>query len=671
MIRLLRSVIDFEDGKIDQETLSINFRHLLGSSIQWNRPDDERLFKFIKTYFEHNLPNLPSAQTVEDYFNKSNDIETIERLKDIEGQPVYTDANFTFLLRQLLDEQNKIRMLKLLKDTQEVVSKGLEVKEGRETKIYKGTTEAHLFYNARAVDLLPTVSNTRTRGDLRTLTEESWEEYLAAEHDSSKAYGKLTGINDIDKVCKGIKKGEMWVHAGFAGELKSSYSMNWCYNLVTRYRTNVFYVSLEMPLEQVQRIIHVLHSANGKFAAQGKEPLDYRKVRDGELSPEEKEFYKEVLHDFANNPNYTRFEIWCPDRDVTIDDIRIEAELMHRQMEVGLLVIDHGGLVEAQRRNSNYTVELNTVLRGSKKLALHFNGGEGVPLLMLFQINRDGKDQADKNDGAYKMRALSYANECLAEGTLVRTSMGLIPIEKVEPGYLVHSSTGWKTVSHRFNQGVRKTVAVITDGGIRVTCTPDHRFQTIGEDGLKWVEAKDLKGLYALADMPHYDTLWPIGSLYSRLCEKYRVPRQNLITSSALDSLLSFDNTGLMLEEDLALLRRLLSCHPQQVVAVKEGPEVPVFDLEVSGDHEYSTGGLLTHNCERSADVITTTYLNDQHRQAGTTVCCNLKNRDNPLFEKMLIGVDFKCRRLKNYDISQVEGHGMGCEDPDDVLGMV
>jgi replicative DNA helicase len=244
-------------------------------------------------------------------------------------------------------------------------------------------------------------------------------------------------------------------------------------------------VGLEMPYAQLRRIICVLHSANGRFKAQGKKPLDYRKVRDGELSPEEEQFYREVLKDLDTNPEYCRFEVWCPDRDVTVDDIRMEAELMHKQMDVGFLVIDHGGLVEARKHHSSYTVELNTVLKDSKKLALHFNGGEGVPLLMLFQINRDGKDQADKSDGAYKMRALSYANEA-----------------------------------------------------------------------------------------------------------------------------------------------------------------------------------------ERSADVISTTYLNDAHREAGTTKCCCLKNRDNPLFAPTLIEVNFACRRL-HQNLTEVEGHGMGHDDYNDVLNAV
>jgi intein/homing endonuclease len=925
MKRLLRSVIDFEDGQIDQENLSVNFQRLLSSGAEWVRPDDERIYLFVRGYFENNLPELPNAQVIRDYFNRLDDIEAIERLKDIEAATVYTRHNFSHLLKTLLEDQNRIKMVTLLKETQEVVSKGLVLQEGREKKRIQGVRDALMYFTERVHDLIPTEAGSRTRGDIRADTRGAWDEYQTAKLEKDKVWGKFIGLDHIDKVCHGLKRGEMWVHAAFAGELKclpgdaqvfdhrthrrrtlqelyeskelpvvtaldregktynlvrasashlvqngerevfdlaltsgrsvgatsnhkfltpdgwcelgslrpgdwvavpqrgvryyhnqealfsvteskilgyligdglvgpddltftatndtiredfheclrdlgyregqadyetphfhvlsqpdkapctrigragegctsgavspvrlllgclglwgcksenkfipdevyglphdqllafvgalwstdgsccakdferpdraspsrrndityssksqrlcsdlqslllvlgiqstchptsttykgvpytfwtvrvvgnpskrafaeliqvvgkeerfarlskrlprndnrlipsvflpknqkvqmprgyyryskhvkrrptvtidearrfycpeearagepeqarlghaltgdlaweqvvsvesrgvemtydlsvpehhsfvvndiithnTTFALNWCYNLVTRYRTNVFYVSLEMPYEQLRRIICVLHSANGKFKAMGKKPLDYRKVRDGELSPEDEQFYQEVLKDFDECPDYCRFEVWSPDRDVTVDDIRIEAELLHKQMDVGFLVIDHGGLVEPRRRHSNYTIELNTVLKDSKKLALHFNGGEGLPVLMLFQINRDGKDAADKAEGKYKMRALSYANEA-----------------------------------------------------------------------------------------------------------------------------------------------------------------------------------------ERSADVISTTYLNDAHRQNGTTMCCCLKNRDNPLFAPALVSVNFICRRLYNNDLAEVEGHGMGHDDFDDVL---
>ncbi len=77
---------------------------------------------------------------------------------------------------------------------------------------------------------------------------------------------------------------------------------------------------------------------------------------------------------------------------------------------------------EKAKRGKDYTIELNSVLRGAKKLAMHFNHGEKIPVLLLFQINREGKDAADKAAGRYKLRALSYANEAERSADIVTTT---------------------------------------------------------------------------------------------------------------------------------------------------------------------------------------------------------------------------------------------------------
>lgn len=477
MKRLLRGIVDFEDGKVSKENLAANFQRLLASDIEWTRPEDEKLFNFVKVFFENNL-ELPSARTVLDYFIRKDDIEVQERVGDVKAAEVYTHTNYIHLLKQLCEDQNRVKMLALYKEAQEIVSKGIIVQEGREKKRLQGVRDSIVYLTSHAHDLIPSEHYTQTRGDIRRDKEPAWNEYLTAEHNKDKVWGKFTGIEEIDKVCHGLKRGEMWVHAAFAGELKTMFSINWAYNLVTRYRTNVFYCSFEMPYEQLRRMVLVRHSANPCFAAQGKKPLDYRKVRDGELTLEEKAFYKEVLQDWDENKEYCRFHIWCPDHDVSVADVRIEAELLHKQLDIGFIVLDHGGLMEPTRKNRDYTIELNSVLRDAKKLALYFNHGEGVPVLMLFQLNREGKELADKTEGKYKMKALSYANET-----------------------------------------------------------------------------------------------------------------------------------------------------------------------------------------ERSADTITTTYLNDNHRENGTSMCCCLKNRDNPLFPPFLLGVDFNCRRIYRLSPDSLAGSDMGTDD--------
>lgn len=482
---LLRGVIDFSDGKISPEALSANFLRLHSSKLEWAKPIDGKIFQIVREFFTDTF-EVPTATTLRDYFDRANDVEGGERLKDIESSAIYVRKNYEHLLNQVIEDQNRIKMTLLLKDVNEITTKGLIVGEGKEKQKLSGVKDGLLYFNQKVHELIPPDNNARTRGNLRDDTAAGWDEYQVAKHNKDKVWGKFTGLNEIDKVCHGLKRGEMWVHAAFAGELKTTLATNWCYNLVTRYRTNVFYVSMEMPYEQIRRLIYVIHSGNKKWAMMGYKPLDYRRVRDGELTPEEEEFYQLVLKDFNENPEHCRFEVWCPDRDVSIDDVRVEAELLHKEMEVGFTVLDHGGLMKPRKTHKDYTIELNSVLRDTKKFALHFNGGEGMPTLMLFQINRQGKDEADKAGGKYKMKALSYANES-----------------------------------------------------------------------------------------------------------------------------------------------------------------------------------------ERSADYVTTTYLNEEFRANNTTIICNLKNRDNPLFEPFRASVDFASRRIFNYDETFSSGADMSADEGDDFVGGV
>jgi len=420
MKRLLKGIIDF--GALPPEALAENFQRLMGSKITWTSPSDEKIFTFVLEFFKSEL-ELPNAKVLVDYFGKAHDTETIERLKDVSEAQVYDGVNYKYVLNSVLEEQRKLLLSSLLKTTQEVAVKGMMVKEGSQPKRISGVADAINYFQTKAIDLQQQDVNAKTRGELRLASLEAKEDYMFAEANPNMAWGAPTGLEAIDDYCRGLKRGEFWTHAAFTGELKSTFALNWCYHLVTRYRRNVFYASLEMPFKQIRNQLCVLHTSHLKFAVQGLKPLDYRKVRDGQLTPKERDFYFYALDDLYGNPDYCRFEIWCPDHDVTVNEIKMEAEIVHKQMDVGFLVVDHGGLVrDPEKRRSGTTEELNAVMRDIKKMALHFNAGEGVPTLGLFQINRQGKDEATKNNGRYKISALSYANEAERSSDVITTS---------------------------------------------------------------------------------------------------------------------------------------------------------------------------------------------------------------------------------------------------------
>ncbi len=419
MKRLLRGIIDW--GGIAPESLAANYQKLGASKLTWVQPADTRIHRFVREFFSKEL-SLPNGRVLIDFFTRIDDIEVVERLKDIKDATPYEGANYSFVLKNLLEEQHRSALMTVLKETQEAAQRGLVIGEGKDKRRIEGVKDAVLYFNQKSVELLTSDSNTKTRGNIRDATEEAWADYQAAEANPGKSLGKVMGLLSIDEQCRGCKPGELWLHAAYTGELKTVWGLNWAYHLVTRYKTNVFFVSLEMPFVQLRNIICVLHSSHIKFKIQGYASLDYRKVRDGKLEPAEKAFYRMVLEDFDSCPDYCQFEVWCPDHGVNINDIKMEAELLNKQMDLGFIVIDHGGIADPVNKHSDFNIGLNTVIRDSKRLALHFNQGQSIAVLLLFQINRQGKDDADKNDGRYKLRALSHANEAERSADVVTTT---------------------------------------------------------------------------------------------------------------------------------------------------------------------------------------------------------------------------------------------------------
>lgn len=426
MKRLLRSIIDIKSA-ITQENLVFNFTKLMNAKLEWGRPDDTKVYNFVYQYFSTQL-EMPAITTVRDYFTRLDDIEVLERLRDIEAAEYYFRSNFSHLLTTILEEQNRLKAVALLKEAHDIITRGLEIEGERKFGVKDGLTH----FTSKANDLIVPNFNARFRGDIRQDGEEMKNEYLLAKNNKDKVWGRFTGLEEIDRVCRGAKRGELWVHGAFPGELKTTFASNWCYNLVTQFKTNVLYISLEMPYEQIRRNLYTIHAANKKWSEWGvRQPdftgLDYRAIRDGELSEEEEKFYFEhVIPDFNTNPNYCHFEVLNPEREMTMLDIRMEAELLNKQEEIGFVVIDHGQWVEARKgkKNRDYTIELNSVVRDAKQFAMRFDNNRGVPVLLLWQINREGKDEAAKakEEGEYKLKAFTYANEVEKTADVVTTT---------------------------------------------------------------------------------------------------------------------------------------------------------------------------------------------------------------------------------------------------------
>jgi replicative DNA helicase len=423
--RLLRSVIEF-DTEISVENLQRNFQRLRRSvdanRFSWQHPADEVIYKYVQSFFGIHL-EVPSLQTVLNYLQDINNVEAAERVKDIAAEQPYARTQFSELLRNLQEQQASLKLRVLLKESNEILTKG--IRNEKTGELVRGPEAAVQHFTLGAREVLLDEMSSQISGDIRQDGDVMRNEYEKAESDPQSTFGVLCGINEIDNNCKGIKPGELWIHAAFPSELKTFFANNWAYNAMVRFKTNVVFISLEMTRPIMRRNVYALHTANHRFWMQGYEPLDYKNIRDGKLTLEQKDFYvNHVIKDFESNPTYGIYELVIPDKDWTMSDIRSEVEILNKQFEVGLIIIDYGLLVQpiTKRKNDSYTVEMNSIITSAKRMALTFNMGQMVPILMLFQINRSGKDEADKNDGVYKMNALSWANSAEKDADVITTT---------------------------------------------------------------------------------------------------------------------------------------------------------------------------------------------------------------------------------------------------------
>lgn len=210
----------------------------------------------------------------------------------------------------------------------------------------------------------------------------------------------------------------------------TSLALNWVYRAAFILQWNVYYLSMEMPVDTLQRQLNVMHSNHPKFQGKSYPKLTYRLIRDGEdeegnpITKEQIEFYRYILNDIRENrgKTYGSLYVHSPDEEMTIPKLKQSLETRHAQTPVHMCVIDHFALMQPAQNTGNYYTNLNSILRDAKRLALSFNQGERLAVLGLLQINRQGKLEAEKNDGVYKMQALADANEAERSSDVITTT---------------------------------------------------------------------------------------------------------------------------------------------------------------------------------------------------------------------------------------------------------
>ncbi len=420
MKTLLRST--FIDAPSDAADLFLrNAQALRDSGLGFDQEEDGIIWTYIQDFVaqHHHVPN---ASTIRGHFERVNQLPVTDRLDTICIEKPRTQGDFLQLLDSRVEDRKVRTVGEVLREAARIVETGVTVKEGREERILRGPAHAVRYVLDRSHEIITPVTGVRLSGDVTSDGDSFLKEYERVEADPLAGIGQFTGIRQMDEALKGAKRGELWTHAAFTGGLKSTLALNWHYNQAVYYRHSSILYSLEMPYQQVRRIIYAMHSGHEKFAAIRQKAgvgrsLDYSKIRDGELTPEEKKFLvNHVVPDFndpANQYGHIHIEVADPDKsDFNVNDLRSRSELLYtKDPAIQMVTVDHAGLMQARNSYRSTTEKLNEVLRDLKRFSMSFNRGMGIATVALFQISREGFKAAEKNGGRYNLTHLSYANE--------------------------------------------------------------------------------------------------------------------------------------------------------------------------------------------------------------------------------------------------------------------
>lgn len=427
MKSLLRSCFRV-DANDDRELFLRNSQALAESGLEFEVPEDAVVWSWVQDFISE-YRHVPDASTIKSHFEVTNQYQVVDRVEALSVERSKTQGDFLKAMETRLEDRRMRVTAEILREAGNIATTGVTIKENRKEIHLRGPIHALRYVIDRAHDVVAPSKGMRLSGNAATDGDAFMDRYNRVENDPLAGLGQFTGIQQMDVALKGAKRKELWTHAAFTGGLKSTLSINWHYNQSVYYRHSSILFSLEMPYEQVTNILYAIHTAHPKFEAIRKSKgvkkcLDYEKIRDGELSPPEKEFLIEVVRDFNDPENQyggLYIEVADPDKsDFHIGDVRTRAELLYsKDPSIRMLTLDHAGLLQSRGKHSSTTERLNEVIRDAKRMAMSFNRGMGIAVVALFQISREGYKHAEKSGGEFRLDHLSYANEAERSSDIV------------------------------------------------------------------------------------------------------------------------------------------------------------------------------------------------------------------------------------------------------------
>ena len=250
---------------------------------------------------------------------------------------------------------------------------------------------------------------------------------------------------------------------------------------------------------------------------------------------------------------------------------------------------------------------------------------------------------------------------CIAEGSLVFTKRGIIPIEDVVVGdevWSVNQKSGkqsYKKVTDTHIYGVddKKILKINFYGKQNYVITSDyHPFTVINEKGkLEFVEAKDLQhGSLVLVGSPDATSL-KIGKTAFKIGKKVAetdslIPSFNY-TNSAIASFLA----GLLQDDEYVTLREFEGTFEDYVESLKAKPGDIVLSFIHRTEHKYNRDMIIGF-CSRLGILTESVFANGKY---SIHITFNLATSGHKVLTMMYPGIEFNNEDAVKYNAIYVE----------------
>lgn len=214
---------------------------------------------------------------------------------------------------------------------------------------------------------------TRLAGDLVQQMFDTIEAFQSGDHEQ----GVKTGIKDLDAMLNGLRPGQMITVAARPGMGKSVLGLQFARSCAIKQGKAAVIFSLEMSQMEIMVRMAAAESAVRLDAIHAKGGLT-----DGDWSR-----LGRAMSDVAEAPLLIDDEATA-----TVAEIRAKAKRLHKQHQLGLIVVDYLQLMGSGTRVENRQQEVSEFSRQLKLLAKELD----VPVVAISQLNRGPEQRQDK-----------------------------------------------------------------------------------------------------------------------------------------------------------------------------------------------------------------------------------------------------------------------------------